>query len=176
MSKAAGFLQRSLVTPLVTATFAIVGLSGVLMLLDVKNGVIKEAHELVGLLFVVAATVHLALNWSCFLTYLRKPLTITLGVVAAVLVVLMLVGSQGGARGGPHAIMEIARRVETASLAQAAPVFGINAEESLTLLRGQGLRVESQDDRIADIAQENGKNATEILTLLMAPGEPRQDH
>ncbi len=176
MSKAAGFFQRSFVTPLVTATFAIVGLSGVLMLLHVKNATVKESHELVGLLFVIAAAVHLALNWSCFLTYLRKPLTITLGVVVIALVVLMFAGSQGGIPGGPHAMMEIARRVETASLAQAAPVFGVNVEESLTLLREQGLRVESQDDRIADIARNNGKNAAEILSLLMGPGEPRRDH
>jgi hypothetical protein len=176
MSKAATFFQRSFVTPIVTATFAVVGFSGVLMLLHVKNAMVKESHELVGLLFVVAAAVHLVLNWNCFLTYVRKPLTITLGIVVIALVVLMFTGSQGGAPGGPHAMMEIARRVETAPLAQAAPVFGINAEESLTLLRGQGLRVGSQDDRIADIARNNGKNTTEILSLLMGPGEPRRDH
>ncbi|MGE5293496.1 MAG: DUF4405 domain-containing protein [Solirubrobacterales bacterium] len=177
MSKTTGFLQRSLVTPLVTATFAVVGLSGVLMLLEVKNAAIKEFHEMVGILFVVAAAFHLVLNWSCFLSYLRKPLTITLGIVTTVLIVLMFTGGQGGGpRGGPHAMMAIAQRVETVSLAQASPLFGVNAEQSLAILRGQGLRVENESDRIADIARTNGKRADEIINLLMSPGEQRREH
>jgi hypothetical protein len=176
MSKQARFLQRPTVTAVVTASFVVVALTGVLMLFHVENGMIKEFHEGISILFVLAAGVHLALNWGSFTSYLRKPLTITLGIVVAVLIVLMFTGGQEGGHGGRPPFMEIARRIEAVSLAQASPLLGTNAEQSLTLLRGQGLRVESENDRIAEIARNNGKRADEILTLLMGSDEQRRDH
>lgn len=177
MSKQTGLLQRSTVTAIVTASFIIVALTGVLMLLGVVNGTIKEFHEGISVIFVIAAGVHLVMNWGPFASYLRKPLTITLGIVVAVLVVLMFTGGEGGrGPGGRPPVMEIVRRIEAVSLAQASPLFGANIEQSLTLLRTQGLRVESENDRIADIARNNGKRTDEILNLLMPPGQERRDH
>jgi hypothetical protein len=36
--------------------------------------------------------------------------------------------------------------------------------------------VESENDRIADIARNNGKRTDEILNLLMPPGQEKRDH
>ena len=175
MANLAGLLKRSLVTPITTALFTLVALTGVLMLLHVKSAMVKEFHEWIGLLFVVAAGVHLAANWGCFASYLRKPLTITLGVVVAVLIAFMLTGGQGGPSGGRPPVMEIARRIETVPLAHAAPLFGISVEQSLTALRRQGLRVSDENERIVDIARNNGKHAPEIINSLMAAGgEPKR--
>lgn len=176
MSNRTGFLRRSFVTPVVTASFVIVAFTGVLMLLHVKSSMIKEFHEWISVLFVAAAGVHLALNWGAFVSYLRRPITIALGVVVAAMIVMMLAGVPNASRGGRPPFMEIARRVEAVSLAQASSLFGVDAERSLALLRIQGLRVESEDDRIGDIARNNGKRSEEILDLLMASGEGRQDH
>ncbi len=170
MAEYAQLLKRPLVTPITTALFAIVSFTGILMLLHVKSAMVKEFHEWVGLSFVVAAGVHLAVNWSCFASYLRKPLTIALAVVVVALVVLLLAGGESGRPGGRLPVMEIARRIEAASLAHAAPLFGVSVEESLTTLKSQGLYVSSEDERIADIARNNGKQAPEIISLLLAAG------
>ncbi|MEN6576905.1 MAG: DUF4405 domain-containing protein [Phycisphaerales bacterium] len=169
MAKQAGLFGRPLVTPVTTASFVIVALTGVLMLVDVKSATIKELHEMVSILFVVAAGVHLALNWNCFASYLRKPLTIVLGVVVVVLVVLMFAGSEGGSRGG-RSPMEIFARIEAASLAQVAPVLGIPVEESVTLLKAKGLQVSSENESIADIAKKNDQRAMDIISSLLAAG------
>jgi len=169
MAKLAGLLKRPFVTPITTASFIIVAFTGVLMLVDVKSATIKELHEMVSILFVVAAGVHLAVNWSCFASYLRKPLTIVLGVVVVVLVVLLFTGSGGGSHGG-RSPMEIFARIEAASLAQVAPVLGISVEESVALLKAKGLQVSSENEPIDVIAKNNGKRGMEILNSLLAAG------
>jgi hypothetical protein len=169
MAKSSGLLKRSLITPITTASFVIVALTGILMLVDVKSATIKELHELISVLFVVAAGVHLALNWSCFATYVRKPLTVLLGVVVVVLVVFMFTGSGGGSRGG-RSPMEIFGRIEAASLAQVAPVLGVSVEESVALLKTKGLQVSNENESIADIAKNNDKHAMEIISSLLAAG------
>lgn len=178
MSKRTGFLQRPMVTAIVTASFVIVALTGILLLLHVENGMVKEFHEGISVIFVIAAGLHFALNWGSFATYLRKPLTITLGIVVAVLVVLMFAGGGEGGHGpgGRAPFMEVMRRIEAVSLAQASPLFGTSAEQSLTVLRAKGFRVENENDRIADIARNNGKRTDEIVNLLMSPSEQRREH
>lgn len=173
MTKRSWFSGKPLITPITTASFAIVAFTGILMLVDVKSAMIKEVHELVSILFVVAAGLHLILNWSCFASYLKKPLSISLGIVVAVVTVLLLTSTQSGSRGGRPPFMEIARRMETATLAQASPLFGVSAEEMLAILKSQDLRVSSESECIADIAKNNGKQASEILnSLLAANGKP----
>jgi len=172
MAKLMELWKRSSITPVTTASFVIVALTGILMLVDVKSATIKELHEMVSILFVVAAGVHLAVNWSCFASYLRKPLTIVLAVVVAVLVVLMFTGSGGGSHGG-RSPMEIFARIEAASLAQAAPVLGISVEESVALLKAKGLQVSNESQSIAEIARNSDKPAMEVISsLLAAKGEP----
>lgn len=169
MAKWMGLWRRSFITPITTASFVLVALTGILMLVDVKSATIKELHEMVSILFVVVVGVHLALNWSCFASYLRKPLTIVLGVVVVVLVVLVFTGGGGGSHGG-RSPMEIFARIETASLARVAPVLGISAEESVALLKAKGLQLSSENESIGDVAKNNGKRGMEILSSLLAAG------
>jgi len=169
MAKWMGLWKRSFITPIATASFVLVALTGILMLVDVKSATIKELHEMVSILFVVVVGVHLALNWSCFASYLRKPLTIVLGVVVVVLVVLMFTAGGGGSHGG-RSPMEIFARIETASLAQVAPVLGASVEESVALLKAKGLQVSSENESIADIAKKNDQRAMDIISSLLATG------
>jgi hypothetical protein len=168
MAKLAGLWKRSIITPITTASFVIVALTGVLMLVDVKSATIKEFHEMVSIVFVVAAAAHLVVNWGSFACYLRKPLTILLGVVVVALVALLFTGNGGGSRG--RSPMEIFARMEGASLAQVAPVLGVSAGESVAFLKAQGFQVSGESQSIGDIAKNNGKRGMEVLSLLLAAG------
>jgi len=170
MAKLAGLLKRSLVTPITTALFAVVAFTGILMLLHIQSRMIKEFHELMSLLFVVAAGLHLAVNWNAFVLHLRKPLTMALGAVVVALVVLMLTSRESGSRGG-RSPTEVFSRIEAASLAQAAPALGASAAEPVAFLKARGLRVSNENQSIADIAKNNGKRGMEIISSLLAAGE-----
>ena len=65
---------RSWATPLVIATFAVSGVTGILMFLHADSGLNKLAHEWIGLAMVAAVLAHLVLNWRAFTTYFRRPL------------------------------------------------------------------------------------------------------
>lgn len=170
MAKFIGLWKRSFITPITTASFVVVALTGILMLVDVKNATIKELHELVSVLFVVAAGLHLILNWNCFVTYLRKPLTILLAVAVAALVALMFTGNGSGGR---PPVMAVLGRIAAAPLAQTASFLGVSVEESLTRLKEQGLQVSGESESIADIAKNNGRDAMEIVGFLLgSAGKP----
>lgn len=93
------FNRRSLCA-VVAGSFAAVAITGVLMLFHVKNGVIVTVHEWIGLLFTIAAVIHLVVHWKAFLTYLkRKDVRLALGLTIALIVLLGIIG--GGHR-SPH--------------------------------------------------------------------------
>ncbi|MCX5645474.1 MAG: DUF4405 domain-containing protein [Phycisphaerae bacterium] len=63
MARSSWLLSKSVITPITAALFILVSLTGILLLLHVESRTVQETHELVGVLFVVGALVHLALNW-----------------------------------------------------------------------------------------------------------------
>lgn len=80
--------QKSWVSPLTGFSFAIVSVTGMLMLFEVRLPGMKGIHEWVGLLFVIAGAIHLAFNWRAFVAYLRQ----RKALVVLALVLLFSVG------------------------------------------------------------------------------------
>lgn len=87
--------KRSCISGFVAISFTLVGISGVLMLLHVKNGAIATLHEWIGLLFVVAGIFHLVLNWKAFVKYCKQPLVIVTIVAAVLMGTALLVAGSG---------------------------------------------------------------------------------
>ena len=52
-------------------TFALVALSGVGLFFRIRAGLIKTAHEWIGLAMVIATFVHIVANWRGFLGYFK---------------------------------------------------------------------------------------------------------
>jgi hypothetical protein len=63
--------HRAWIGGLTGVLFIVVGLSGVAMLLHLRNPVLNTAHEWAGLAFALAAVGHLLLNWRPMLNHLR---------------------------------------------------------------------------------------------------------
>lgn len=96
---------KSWVTPFTAATFMVVGLTGVLMLFEVRLPFIKGFHEWIGLAFVISSLFHVAIHWKTLCNYLKRRETmLALGLVAILIVMLMVVGGNSGPHGpgGPH--------------------------------------------------------------------------
>ncbi len=88
-------VEKTFLSPFVAVVFAVIAATGVLLFFHVKNGPIMSLHEWFGWIFVVAGTVHTALNIRPLLAYLRRPAAQTAVGVAMVLAVLL---SFAGAR------------------------------------------------------------------------------
>ena len=82
-------------SPFITIAFVVLAATGGLLFFHIKNGPIMALHEWFGWLFVVAGTVHTALNLRPLLAYLRRPVAwISLGTAAALVGLLALGGAQ----------------------------------------------------------------------------------
>lgn len=167
MAKPSWLFSKSLITPITAALFLIVAFTGVLLLFHVGGGAAKEIHELLSVLFVVAAVLHLVLNWRIFASYLKKPATIALGVATLAVLATTLSGGEGG---GKSPAGEVFGLIESATLTHFAPLVGVEAPEAAEMLRRGGLMVSGESQTIGDIARSNGRRLPEILAFFRTPG------
>ena len=166
MARFSWFLSKSFVTPITAALFVIVAFTGILLLFHVGGGAAKEIHELLSVAFVIGAILHLALNWEIFASYLKKPITIGLGI-GVILVLVAVLGT--GEKGGKSPVMEVFGIMERAPLTHFAPLVGVQAEEAAEILRQRGLTVSDENQTIGEIARNNRCRVPEILAFFRTP-------
>jgi hypothetical protein len=65
--------QRTVLSPFLLVLFLTLSVTGLLMLLHIRNGAIVTAHEWTGLVFIIAGLIHFILNFRQFLSYFRQP-------------------------------------------------------------------------------------------------------
>lgn len=85
-------LNKTCLSPFVAVAFGVIAVTGVLLFFHVKNGPIMALHEWFGWLFVIAGAIHLLLNLSPLLAYLKRPAALVSIGVALALVVLLWIG------------------------------------------------------------------------------------
>ena len=91
-------IQKAWLSPCVAVTFFAVSLTGLLMLFHLKFPGEYAIHQWGGLVFIIAGSFHLLLNWSCFTSYFRKSKAIwatVLGVAAMVVIALTVPHDNG---------------------------------------------------------------------------------
>jgi hypothetical protein len=146
--------------PLTIGSFGVVAVTGVLMLFHMNAGLVKLAHEWVGLLLVVGGVAHVAVNWKPFVGYFRKPSAV------AIVGVLVLLGAASffpsGGHGGPP-MMQASAALELAPLDVVAQVANASPESLIEKLEARGIRVRDGRQTLREIAAENGVRGMEIL-------------
>ncbi len=63
---------KLVLSPFVAGSFAVIGVTGLLLLADIENGTITFLHEVFGIAFLAAGLLHLLLNWRPLAAYLRQ--------------------------------------------------------------------------------------------------------
>jgi len=108
--------QRTWVSPIVAVSFAVVGVSGILMLLHIRVMGMRDLHEWMGVMLVIAGAIHLLLNWKVFLGYFRKRSALVALAVAIVLSLgLVFAGAGEDPRGGRSHMGPRSENVPTAA-------------------------------------------------------------
>ncbi len=99
---------RSIISPVVAVTFAVVGTTGIMMLAHIRSGALNTLHEWTGFAMVAAGLVHLALNWRVLVSLFRyRRALVACGLAAALSVALFVTGSMQKDRrrpGGPPCV------------------------------------------------------------------------
>ena len=155
---------RRWVTPLTMGTFLLSAVTGILLFFKIHLGLIKPVHEWLSWLLVIAAILHLYINWGPGARSVssRGGRAIFLAFVVLLgLSFLPLAGQRHHQR--PDALV---RALAGASLESVAQLAHHHPEELLVMLRGQGLAIESESQTLEQIAARNNRQAGDLLGLI----------
>ncbi|MGD9170542.1 MAG: DUF4405 domain-containing protein [Candidatus Thiodiazotropha sp.] len=166
MAKQTSSSSRNWSTPLTIGTFLFTGVSGFLLFFHLGEGLVKEAHEWVGIAFVLGALLHVKVNWAPFKRYFSRglPRAVMAAVLAGSLAFMVATGHEEG--GNP--MISAVKTIEAAPLSLVAQLQSRDAEELHSMLEAEGLQVNDTSASIATIARNNGKSERELIALLFA--------
>lgn len=155
---------RNWSTPLTIGTFLFTGVSGVMLFLHLGEGVVKEAHEWIGIAFIVGALLHVTNHWKPFKRYfsLALPRAVMASVLAGSLAFMLVSGN--GESGNP--MITAIKSIENAPLSLVAQLQSRDTEELHRLLEAQGIEVSESSATLHTIASDNGKSGRELIALL----------
>ncbi len=157
-------------TPMITWLFVISLISGLALFFHIGTQYFREMHEWLSLVVLIPFVLHLWKNWRPFLTYFRRwPMRLTLASsVAAALAFAVPAAIGSGTGGGGNPIMGLANAVEGSTVAEAAPVFNLTAEELTGAIVKAGYTVSAPGKSIKEIARESGKDGFELIGVIVA--------
>lgn len=161
-------LLRYVVTPVATGTAVVVGVTGGLMFFHLFEGQVKELHEWLGIVSVVAVTLHLVRNRAALLAYFRRgwamPAALAVsGLVAAGFVGGSMLGGEPG-RPDPRALYGV---LEQATLAELAPVLDVPQGTLLERLEAAGVAGASPTATVRQLADGASLPSPVVLQHLL---------
>ncbi len=156
--------SRKIITPLTGALSLVIGISGVMLFFHFEEGLVKGAHEWLGMAFVAAMLVHLAMNWKAFKQHFKKPAAwISTGAVTAISAVF-LVSSLTQSHESP--VRSIINSIETTAVYDLAPVFKVSHLEINQRLDQAGVVIISGQETIQELASSNGVDPRRLVMAL----------
>jgi len=165
---------RSWVTPITIGSFLLLGVTGVLMFLKVRGGLIVVAHEWLSPIFVIAAGLHLWLNWDPVRACLSRARGIVIvGLFAGLLAYAIAPHEEAAerAREHGHGQEEIGRRAAQlllgARLSTVAELTGRSTQELRDDLLRRGVRVSSDDVTLAEATRQSRASRVRVLDAVL---------
>lgn len=157
--------SRQLATSLTALVFVVIAITGVLLYFKLLEQYVKELHEIIGLLFVAAAAVHVYFNWKSMKNYFSKKVFI----YSSVIVVMISLGFIGAAlnEGGENPKLVVINSMFKAPLEATTQVLSTNKTDAIAKLQKSGIVV-GENNSIEEIAQANKTSPWRIVTLITA--------
>lgn len=155
-------------------SFAVTGVTGVLLFFHVRMSPVEELHIWIGFLMIAAFVPHIARNWRSFLGYFHKaPLYVALAVTIAISALFAypaLSGSDERAGGPPdmRAAFAITAAMSTASLEAIAPILRTDTDELIDRLEAAGAKVSDGAETLQSIAETSGQSVSVLLATLFS--------
>lgn len=164
MAKKDRFSLSNWSTPLVIGAYLVTGISGVMLFFHLGESLIKEAHEWIGLIFVVGAVLHIKSHWVPFKKHFTRPVAQT--VIASVLIVGAAFVTISGNEGGGSPVRAVMHSMEKASLSLVAQLQQRDEAELVQLLEKAGFEVTDPEESLQTLAAVNNTTSREIIPLL----------
>lgn len=157
--------MREWATPFTIGAFALTALTGVLLFFKVNLGLVKPAHEWLSWLLVIGTIFHLLANWRPSVRYFSRPAGKIIYFVFFLLICasLLPLGEEGKRK---HPASSIVEALALAPLSAVAQIANHSPDETIAMLKTQGISLVSRDQTIQEIAEENDRRAMDVLAMI----------
>lgn len=161
---------KKYITAISAALFLVVAASGLAMFFGVGKNLVKDMHEWLAVIFVVAIGLHLVRNWGGMKTYFRRGTIIAPVAVAAVAAAAFIVPA--ALSGGENPMPVLFQSLEKAKLDDLGRVLELPAESIADVLEQKGFVVLSTDLSVSQIAADSGRPPrAALMTIVEAKRE-----
>jgi len=195
------FQTKGFTSLLLTLTFVALAFSGVILyvtprgrvanwtgwtLLGLEKGQWQSVHTNIAILFVLAAVLHLILNWSMLWGYIKKKGVFAVNMKLEMLLAALVAGVvlAGSVLGWPpfSSVMALnyqikdyweqepvtspAPHAEEFTLERLAGQMGLTTDQVIEALQAEGIQVEGPEATVDQVATENGMTPAEVHAAI----------
>jgi len=158
---------RTWATPLVIGAFLLSAVTGILMFFHVNIGLVHPVHEWLSWAMVAGVALHLSANWRGFARYFSQGAgRLVIALFAAMTIGALLPIGADAPKASGGAVMHA---LHDSSVDTVARVAKRTPDEVMARLRDAGLKVDSADQTIAALAENNQRDPMEVLALALPP-------
>lgn len=156
------FKLRDIATSLTTIVFFIVGLSGVMLYFKLFDSQVKELHEILGLAFVVAAVLHVFVNWKAMKNYFSKKIFISFVIVLA-LISGVFISNNLSAGENPKGL--VLKSMIEAPINSSLQVLNVDYDKAMNKLKNGNI-TNVDGNSILAIAKANKTSPFKIIAII----------
>jgi hypothetical protein len=154
--------DRKYVTPFISLLFVVLAITGILMLFHLFDGYTEVAHELIGIGFVLAAILHIILNWKGLKVHFMKQVFFPSAIAVTVLTLFFVYLER---RQLPLDIV-IVDKTFKAPIKESFKILNIDYQLAIQKLEEKGYNT-SDLKTLEDIWKKNNTDPQEVIELLM---------
>ena len=154
-------LNRKYITPLITLTFVITGISGIMMFLHIMDGYTEVLHEFMGLFLVILSILHIIVNWEMLKKHFKKKIFWVTILVSPIISALFVVQQQAN----PKVDTIIMERIVKSPIPHLFNALQVDSLETVKRLEDYGVSLEGAKI-LEDLWINNDVRPEKVIDLI----------
>lgn len=159
-------IVRNMLTPAAAGLFFACAVSGVALFFHVRPEFFHEAHEWIGIFFVVIALGHALRHWRSFASYLKNRASVSVLVVLVVASAAFAVMTNSSNGVNPRAVLQV---LSKSSVTNVAAAFGVSPEQAVLTFKAKGIEA-TEGQTLDEIARNAHASPLMLMSLLSGKG------
>ena len=155
-------VSRKYVTPFITLVFLVLSITGILMFFHLFDGYTEVVHEFIGLIFIVCALLHIAINWKALKVHLKWGIVIPATLLLAALSLLLMFHQLQH----PKVDTILLEKMTNAPLGDAFIVLQVDSLEVVTRMKDNGISMEGAET-MKEIWIRNHVSPEKVIYLIV---------
>ncbi|HLW10192.1 MAG TPA: DUF4405 domain-containing protein, partial [Fermentimonas sp.] len=154
-------LNRKYITPLITLTFVITGISGIMMFFHIMDGYTEVLHEFMGLFLVILSMLHIIINWEVLKKHFKKKIFWVAVLVSPIISGLFVVQQQAS----PKVDTIIMERIVKSPIPHLFNALQVDSLETVKRLEDYGVSLEGAKI-LEDLWINNDVRPEKVIDLI----------